>query len=227
MSEATMSEAHAPEPTLNEMPEADAAKLRELGAKLDQANIKRIGSYHFAMGMGALTLWGAAEAWAQVTGWTIAQAATVANAVIAATIVSSIIHEWGHYAGAGMSDSIAPVLNEPKNHFFMFDFKMDQNDVHQFTWMSWGGILSPWGLVILTAFFVPLSLTSGAALFATFVSKAVGASVFEVPIVRNAAKSGDPSAELTKAVKAGTLGRAGKISKGVGLAVFAVLWLAI
>ena len=73
MSEATMPEANAPEPTLNEMPEADAAKLRELGAKLDQANIKRIGSYHFAMVMGALTLWGAAEAWAQVTGWTIAR----------------------------------------------------------------------------------------------------------------------------------------------------------
>ena len=150
-------------------PTPDPAALRAFAAKLDKANMKKIGAFHFAMVMGALTLWGAAVAWAQTTGWVLAELAAVANAVIAGTVISSTLHEWGHFTGARLSSAPSPVLEEPRNHFFMFDFKMADADVRQFTWMSWGGILVPWVLVLGAAILVPLELTSGAALFATLV----------------------------------------------------------
>ena len=78
----------------------EAYATREAARAADRARMKRIGSYHFAMVMASLTLWGAAQAWAQVTGWGIAQFAAIANALIAGTIIPSVIHEWGHFAGA-------------------------------------------------------------------------------------------------------------------------------
>ena len=47
----------------------DAVDLAQLARELDRARMKQIGSYHFAMVTGALTMWGAAVAWFQVTDW--------------------------------------------------------------------------------------------------------------------------------------------------------------
>jgi len=175
------------------------------------------------MVMGALTLWGAAEAWAQVTGWAIAGAAAVANAVIAGTVLASTLHEWGHFAGARASGAPSPVLDKPRNYFFMFEFKMAEADLRQFGWMSWGGILTPWVLVVLALVFVPVDLTSGAVVVATLVARAVTASVFEVPIVREANECGDHRAAFGRGVEAG-LEHSGRVGLVVGLVVFAVLW---
>ena len=201
----------------------DPAALREFAAKLDRANLKKIGAFHFALVMGALTLWGAAVAWAQVTGWVIAEVAAVANAVIAGTVLASTLHEWGHFTGARMASAPSPVLDAPRNHFFMFDFKMADATTRQFAWMSWGGILVPWLLVAGAALLVPLELTAGAALFATLVAKAVGASAFEVPIVQDATASGDHQAAFGRGL--GALDSAGRVGHLVGLAVFALLVL--
>lgn len=215
MAEATM---ETPSPT-------DVAALEEAARAFDVARMKRIGSYHFALVMGALTLWGAAEAWAQSTGWAIAQFAAVANALIAGYVIPSTIHEWGHFLGARLSGAASPVLNEPKGHFFMFDFKMDENTTEQFTWMSWGGIVAPWIPVLVVAIFVPLSLTSGAVLFATLLSKAVGVAVFEGPVALAAAQSGEPGRALNEAVVGGGLDRGRRVGNAVGIAAFLLLWI--
>ncbi len=39
----------------------EAAKLEQLARDLDRARLKQIGGFHFALVIGALTLWGAAE----------------------------------------------------------------------------------------------------------------------------------------------------------------------
>ena len=205
-------------------PTPDPAAMREFAAKLDRANMKKIGALHFAMVMGALTLWGAAEAWAQTTGWVIAGLAAVANAVIAGTVIASTLHEWGHFAGARLADAPSPVLDAPRNHFFMFDFKMADADVRQFTWMSWGGILVPWVLVLAALILIPVGLTSGAALIATLVAKATAASHFEVPIVRDANECGDHNAAFSRGI-AGGLDKSGRVGNLTGLAVFALLVL--
>jgi len=52
-------------------------------------------------------------------------------------------------------------------------------------------IVAPWVAALLVAIFVPLSLASGAVLFATLVAKAVTAGAFEVPVALRTAESGE------------------------------------
>lgn len=209
------------------MDPTEVAALKDAAREFDRAGIMKLGSFHFAMVMGALTMWGAAETWAQLTGWGIAQFAAVANALVAGFVVASTIHEWGHFTGARLSGAVSPVLDQARGHFFMFDFPFDQNDTRQFTWMSWGGILAPWLAVVLAWILVPLGLLGGKVLLATLVMKAVAAGAFEVPIVRAAGLSGEPAAELTKHVTAGTLPRSRHVGMAVGAAFFVLLWLAV
>lgn len=206
-------------------PAVDPA-LREALVKLDRANVKKVGAYHFTMAMGALTLWGTALVWAETTGWLLAHAIAVANAVIAGTVLASLVHEWGHFTGARLSGAVSPALDAPKNHFFMFDFKMDENDVDQFTAMSWGGIVAPWILVALLVVLIPVGMLSAAALVATLVARAVSAGAFEVPIVQAAQHHGDPKKALGDAINAGRLEAAGPIGYVVGGLVFAMLAIA-
>ena len=207
------------------MDATEVAALQEAARKFDRCRMKQIGSYHFAMVFGALTLWGAALTWAQVTGSTLAQIVAVANAFVAAYVISSTIHEWGHFTGARLSGAKSPVRDKPLRHFFMFDFAMEENDLRQFTWMSWGGIIAPWVAVFLALVFVPLGTLSGAVLVSTLIAKAAGAGLFEIPVVTGAAVSGDPGAELSKATMTGTLETAGRNGKWIGLAAFVLIWL--
>lgn len=220
MAEGTMSE-----PALDVPSAEETQTLRRAAREFDLARMRKIGGFHFALVMGALTMWGAAETWAQTTGWGLAHAVAIANAVVAGFVIPSTIHEWGHFAGARISGAVSPVLDEARGHFFLFDFPMDQNDTQQFSWMSWGGIVAPWVAVLLAAMFVPLSLTSGAVLFATLVSKAVATSAFEVPIVRAAEQGTSPGRALNAAVRAGTLPRSRNIGMIAGVVCFALVWM--
>ncbi|MCS5618817.1 MAG: hypothetical protein NZ808_03080 [Myxococcota bacterium] len=205
----------------------ELAALKDAAKAFDRARMKQIGSFHFAMVMGALTMWGAAETWAQVTGWAVANFVAVANAVVAGVVISSTIHEWGHFTGARLSGSESPVFEKPKGHFFMFNFPIDQNDKEQFAWMSWGGILAPWVPVILALILLPFGTLSGQVLFATLVTRAVGAGAFEVPIVRAVAEGGEPSAELGKATTTGRLPWSRNVGIVAGAACFALVWLIV
>jgi hypothetical protein len=205
---------------------AELAALRDAARQIDRAHMQQIGGLHFAMVMGAITMWGAAVVWAQSTGWALAEFAAVANALVLAYILSSTIHEWGHFTGARLSGSVSPVFEAPKRHFFMFNFPIDQNDTRQFLWMSWGGILAPWVAVLLALIFVPLALTSGAVLVATLISRAVAVSAFEVPVARGTAVSGDPGGELGKATKGGGLPWSRKVGYAAGAASFVLIWIA-
>ncbi len=204
----------------------DTAALEAAAREIDRARMIQIGSFHFAMAMGALTLWGAAEAWAQITGWGLARFAADANALVAGFVITSTVPEWGHFTGARLTGAKSPVLEEPRRHFFMFDFPMDQNDTRQFVWMSWGGILAPWLPVVLVLGLVPLGITSAAVLFATLLARAVSIAVFEAPVVLRAERSGNPGAELGKQVASGGLKRGRQVGTAVGAACFALIWLA-
>ncbi|MBW2279754.1 MAG: hypothetical protein JRG76_09085 [Deltaproteobacteria bacterium] len=188
----------------------------------NRANLRRVGAIHFVTVMGALTLWGAADSWATTSGWGLAWAAAISNAVIAGFVISSTLHEWGHYAGARLSGSVAPVSKMPVRYFFMFNFPFEQNDKRQFLWMSLGGILAPWVLVLLTVLLVPLDNASRAMLLAAFVTRAVQVSLFEVPVVNRTYGGGDPLAELKQQLAAGFT-----TNRYAGLAVGAGVWLAI
>jgi len=197
--------------------EASAARER------DRARLRRIASIHLVMVMGALTLWGAADSWAVTSGWGLAWAAAILNALIAAYVISATLHEWGHFAGARLSGSVAPVLKEPVRYFFMFDFKFEHNDSRQFLWMSLGGILTPWLLVVATPLLVPIDNASRVMLLAVFLAQAVSVSVFEAPVALRAWNGGEPRAELERQLRAGVL----KKSRYYGVAAGVLLWLAV
>ena len=187
----------------------------------DLRHIKKVGSLHFVMVMGALTLWGAADAWAVQSGWGLAQLVAVANALIAGTVVTGVLHEWGHFTGARLSGAVSPALKEPVRHFFMFDFSFEKNDTRQFLWMSLGGILVPWLLVLATLALVPMDTAARAMLLAVFAARAVQVSLFEVPVTLRASQGGDPREELGRQLKSGF-----QSSRYIGVAVGALVFLA-
>jgi hypothetical protein len=186
----------------------------------DIKNLKSVGTLHFVQVAAAITLWGAADAWASASGWGIAHAAAIANAVIAAHIIASTLHEWGHFSGARLAGAFTPVMEKPARYFFMFSFPFEQNDRRQFLWMSWGGIVVPWLLVLLTALLIPIDNASRAMLLAAFVMRAVQISGFELPVVMRTQAGGEPREELVQQVKGGF-----QRSRYVGFAVGAVVWL--
>ena len=200
-----------------------AVPAPDLDAAEDGRRMRRIGALHFVAAMGALTLWGAADSWAATSGWALASAVAVANAVIAGFVLTSVLHEWGHFVGARLAGAFAPVLEKPRQYFFMFDFPFDRNDERQFVWMSLGGILVPWLLVLLALVLVPIDTASRAMLLAVLVGRAVFVSVFEVPVVARTLGGGAPQAELVRQLKAGAL----KTGRNVGIAVAALVWLAL
>ena len=204
---------------------AEQAKLEEAARQIDHARIRQIGSLHFAMAMGVLAMWGASQVWAEATGSLLAHAVAIGSALVAGTVLVSTIHEWGHFTGARLSGAESPVFEEPKRHFFLFDFPMDRNDLRQFTWMSWGGILAPWLVVIGVLAFADFGMLSSVVLLATAVARTVSAGAFEVPIVMAAGHSGNPGAELGKAVTTGGLPRSRRVGAAVGIACFALVWL--
>ena len=195
------------------------AQAPELDRAADNANLKSVGKIHFVAALAALTLWGAADAWAASSGWALAWAVAVANAIVAGMALTGIGHEWGHYLGARLAGSYAPARPEPVSYFFMFDFSFDHNDKRQFVWMSLGGILAPWALVLLTLALVPIDNVSRAALLATFVARAIGVTWFEGPVTLRSQQGGDPRQELGNALPTLATGRYAGTAAGV------LLWL--
>lgn len=214
------------EATVEHDPAADAAAI-EAEKKADTARLKKMGALHFTAAMAAITLWGASDAWAVSSGWALAQAVSVANAFIAATVLASLVHEWGHFSGARLSGAPSPVLDKPVNYFFMFNFPFDSTDGRQFQWMSWGGILAPWALVVLVLMLVPIDSIGRLTLLAVLAMRAAKASLFEVPVVTRARQGGDPQAELGRELASGGLQAADRWSWAVGAVVFAAIWLVI
>lgn len=204
--------------------EADRSEIEgpapEVDREADLANLRNVATIHAVMLLGALTLWGAADAWAVATDWGLAWFVALANAVIAGHVVASTLHEWGHFAGARLSGSVSPVLKEPVRYFFMFNFSFDENDRRQFLWMSWGGILVPWALVLLAPALLPIDNPSRAMLLAVLVTRAVQVSAFEVPVVMRTRAGGDPREELGRELQAGF-----GASRTVGVVVGAMVWL--
>lgn len=210
-----------------EPPEAqtdDTAALQDLARAFDRARMRQIGAFHFALVMGVLTLFGAGVTWAQVTDWGIAHAVSLANAVVAAYVLHATVHEWGHFLGARLSGAASPVFEEPKRHFFLFDFLLDQNTTRQFLWMSWGGILAPLVTILVLAVSLPWILPT-AVLLATLLAKAIGTALFEAPVALRTRTSGEPGAELGRQTMAGALDRGRNIGAVAGAAFLAVAWL--
>lgn len=146
------------------------------------ANLKKLAAIYGVAAVASLTLFGAAHTWAASSGLSIALVTGIAAAFIAGMVLSSIFHEWGHYAGAALSGSTIKIADQPSDYYFFLGFNPKKNSPRQALWMTWGGLTGSWLLVLGVLTLVPLNSWMSAVLLATAVGRAVNASYFEVPI---------------------------------------------
>ena len=181
----------------------------------EKKRLVNVGQKHAAFVLGSLTLWGVSDYWAAESELILALGLALINSVVAGTIIASILHEWGHFLGARLSGSNAPLL-EKTFSFFFFNFKDEGNTKSQFLQMSLGGPLANWSLVIGVFLLLPLETWSQILLIATMLSIAVSVSIFEVPIMLRL-KDGEPSVIIQKRLE-----EAGSKPRNIGIAAGAL-----
>lgn len=202
---------------------ANAAEPRSEPRMSDWERFKQVGKVHGLVFLGALTLWGAADAWAVQTDLLLAEFLAVVNAFVAATILAIQFHEWGHFAGARLSGSYSPLVRQPRSDGFIFGFIFEKNSRDQFLAMSIGGPAGNWLLFILTLALVPMDSWGRAMLVAVALARAISVSVFEVPIILRTLRGGDPQEEINIALNDGSGDRGRVLGYGIGV----IAWIAM
>ena len=155
---------------------------------------------HFAAQFGValllFTLWAATDTWFLVTGFGIANALSIVVAAITGAILTTVVHEWSHFAGARLAGATYTV---PKRFgLFVYDYDFDQNSMRQFNIMSVAGQLGSWATVIGLWSALPMDTPGRVMLVGGPVTSAIFAGMVELPVLRRAQRSGDPLAELSK-----------------------------
>jgi hypothetical protein len=183
-------------------------------------NLKKHAAVYGIAAVASLILFGAAHTWATSSGWPVALVAGVAAAFIASMVLSSIFHEWGHYAGAALSGSSIKIADQPSGYFFFLGFNPKANSTRQALWMTWGGLSGSWLLVLAVVLLIPMDSWISAVLLATAIGRAVNASIFEMPIAWRTHQGHDFKETLNaRLASPGTVNAPGLI---VGLALVAL-----
>ena len=149
-----------------------------------------------AVAFGALSLWAAADTWHQVTGLWIAQVVAVGDAILVGLVLAFLFHEWGHYAGAMASKAHAPRVQARGLSFFRFKFMFADNDVRQFHWMTYGGHILHWGILLLLLVTIPMDSLGRITLASSVFGFVVFATVVEYNIVKDTWVGADPETRL-------------------------------
>lgn len=146
-----------------------------------------------AIVFAALSLWAAGDAWYQVTGLWLAQVVAFGDAVIVGLVLASLFHEWGHYAGA-IASGAKTTRVAPKTllSLFRFSFDFEENDLRQFHWMSGGGHVGHWAILILLLLTIPMDNLGQIALVSSVFGFVIFASVIEYGIVKQTTGGADP-----------------------------------
>lgn len=162
-----------------------AARTRGRISEEDEASLGIVALRDFALIVGLLSLFAAAEAWARVTGLAFASILSVADGLLVGAAVAAICHEWGHLAGARLAGGHAPL--KPMEPFFpLFDFDYEHNDARAFDWMSIGGNAGDIGVVLLFLVALPVASVGTTALTAGAIGFAVFAGAIEFPVIQKA-----------------------------------------
>lgn len=188
----------------------------------DRERLINAVKYHGLALLGAITLWGAADAWVQTSDLYLATIISVLNAFAAGSIISILFHEWGHFAGARFAGSYSPMVNKPTGTF-IFGFNFAKNNRDQFISMSLGGPIGNWLLVLLVFTLIPMDSPGRVMLLAVTLANAISVCVFELPILMKAMDGGDPETELN----AGLANGSGDKGKVWGYGIGALVWLLV
>lgn len=175
-----------------------------------------------AVVFGALSLWAAADTWHQTTGLFIAEVVAIVDALLVGAILATLFHEWGHYAGAKASGAAVRRVAPKGLSIFRFNFQFEENDHRQFHWMTYGGHIGHWAVVIILALALPLDTLSRISLVGAAFAFVVFATVIEYNIVKDTWNGADPATRLGKLTPS-DFQQAGVIGAIAGLFAIAVL----
>lgn len=171
--------------------------------------------------LAALALWGGADAWATASGLGLATLAAVGNGGVAGWVIASLLHEWGHYAGAKLSGAAAPRIQAKGLSFFRYRFDLENNSLEQFTAMSLGGNIAHWSWFLGLLLLLPLSTPGQAAFVSAAFAFALFASFIEWPIIARVRQGRVQPTEAFTHIDAAFLRRNYLIGGAGGLLFFA------
>ncbi len=189
--------------------EADMEALsRSPGVRL-----AKLMGVHFLAALLVLSLFAAAVSWSMVSGLGLASALSVATGALAGITLSTLVHEWFHYAGARYAGASFTVPK--KLGLFLYDWHFEKNDQHQFLIMSVAGSVGGFLSLLFLWYAVPADNWGGAALRAGVMASIVFAALVEWPVVRRVREGADPMTELANIP--GRLRRCFVIASAVGI----------
>ena len=162
----------------------------------DRQRLRAVGFQHLQFAVGGLLVWGASGYWFSTSPGLLITILSLAGGYVIGSMLGGIGHEWGHYTGARLSGSLAPVSKE-RQGFFFFNFKMEENSRAQFLAMSVGGPTANWLMVLIALVALPTdNAFAFAALVATLTGIAINVCVFEFPVIYDVSNGADPRATI-------------------------------
>lgn len=174
---------------------------------------------HLLIVLVLLGLFVAADRWHALSGLPLAAVLSVAAGLVAGGIITTLVHEWFHYAGALATGSHCNRVKRINLFAFEWDFK--HNTRRQFFVMSYAGSL---GSVVAIAVFlatIPTDAPGPVALLAAAFGSLAFAGAIEWPVLARVHGGGDPLSELSRITPRVVL-----FSAGTGLlALLIAAWL--
>jgi hypothetical protein len=146
----------------------------------------------------ALSVWAAADTWYLLSGLWFAQILSIGDAIFVGYILGALFHEWGHYSGAKLSGAAAPRVMPRGFSLFRFNFDMSINDQRQFHWMSFGGWIFHWALLLILLVAIPFDSLGRIALVSSVFGFIVFATVIETGILSKTLSGADPQETLSQ-----------------------------
>lgn len=166
----------------------------------------------------AFTLWAAADAWQALTHLPLASTLSVLTALPAGVVFATLVHEWGHFAGARIAGARCTVPAKVGLYAFNYDFAA--NSLRQFLVMSWGGQAGGALAILALAMLVPLDTPGRCMVLASSVGAFFFAGLIEWPVLARVGRSANPLAELSRIDR-----RVIRRSAGTGVAAVALSWI--
>ena len=177
----------------------DAATSAEAASSAPQKKPVKFGNValrDLALVAAALSLWAAADAWYLLTGLEFASSLAIVDGILVGLALASLGHEWGHYAGARVTDAKARLVRTDALSLLRFRYDMEANDSRQFNAMSIGGNLAHWSIVLILFLALPMDSPGRIALIAGAFGFASFATVTEAPVIVRSMRGASPRESL-------------------------------
>ena len=180
----------APSSSAENIPQPPTSRLSR------KMRLAKLTGTHALVFLVALSLFAAADSWSAISGLGIATLLSVITGALAGITISTLIHEWFHYAGARYVGAAFDIPS--RQGLFLYDWDFSSNSLRQFLFMSIAGSVGGFVALILLWNAVPADSWGRAALRSGVIASVIFAALIEWPVIRRVRRSGDPLAELSK-----------------------------